>query len=222
VSLILNIESSSTNCSVALSKNGDLIDFIEKDSPNFSHSEKLHQFIKDLIVRNNTTIDNLDAIAVGIGPGSYTGLRIGLSTAKGLCYGSDLPLIAVSSLLNLTHKIEFDGLIIPTIDARRNEVYSSVINSKHEIIKEESPQIINKESFSDFTKEYNILIIGNGQFKCKEIIDYNSKIKWDEKILKPSAKNMVKFSFRKFQDNDFEDIAYVEPKYLKEFQLKIS
>jgi len=219
VSLILNIETSSTNCSVALSKNDKLIDFIEKDSPNFSHSEKLHQFIKALIERNNTSIDNLDAIAVGIGPGSYTGLRIGLSTAKGLCYGSDLPMIAISSLLNLTNNIEFDGLIIPTIDARRNEVYSVVINSKHEIIREESPQVINEESFLEFTKDYNILIIGNGQFKCKEIIDFNSKFNFNEKILKPSAKNMVKFSFRKFQDNDFEDIAYVVPKYLKEFQV---
>ena len=219
MSLILNIETSSTNCSVALSKNDKLIDFIEKDSPNFSHSEKLHQFIKALIERNNTSIDNLDAIAVGIGPGSYTGLRIGLSTAKGLCYGSDLPMIAISSLLNLTNNIEFDGLIIPTIDARRNEVYSVVINSKHEIIREESPQVINEESFLEFTKDYNILIIGNGQFKCKEIIDFNSKFNFNEKILKPSAKNMVKFSFRKFQDNDFEDIAYIEPKYLKEFQV---
>ena len=219
MSLILNIETSSTNCSVALSKNGELIDFIEKDSPNFSHSEKLHQFIKDLIERNKIGIDNLNAIAAGIGPGSYTGLRIGLSTAKGLCYGSDLPLIAVSSLLNLTHNIDFDGLIIPTIDARRNEVYSTVINSKYEIIKEESPQIINEESFLKFTKEYNILIIGNGQFKCKDIIDFNSKFNWNEKILKPTAKNMVKFSFRKFQDNDFEDITYVEPKYLKEFRV---
>lgn len=219
MSLILNIETSSTNCSVALSKNDKLIDFIEKDSPNFSHSEKLHQFIKALIERNNTSIDNLDAIAVGIGPGSYTGLRIGLSTAKGLCYGSDLPMIAISSLLNLTNNIEFDGLIIPTIDARRNEVYSVVINSKHEIIREESPQVINEESFLEFTKDYNILIIGNGQFKCKEIIDFNSKFNFNEKILKPSAKNMVKFSFRKFQDNDFEDIAYVVPKYLKEFQV---
>ena len=124
MSLILNIETSSTNCSVTF-KNGELIDFIERFS-KFSHSEKLHQFIKDLIERNNTSIDNLDAIAVGIGPGSYTGLRIGLSTAKGLCYGSDLPLIAISSLLNLAHNVEFDGLIIPTIDARRNEVYSVV------------------------------------------------------------------------------------------------
>ena len=218
MSLILNIETSSTNCSVALSKSGELIDFIEKDSPNFSHSEKLHQFIKDLIERNNASIDNLDAIAVGIGPGSYTGLRIGLSTAKGLCYGSDLPLIAISSLLNLAHNVEFDGLIIPTIDARRNEVYSVVLNSKYKIIKEESPQIINEESFLEFTKDYNILIIGNGQFKCKEIIDFNSKFSWNEKVLKPSAKNMVKFSYEKFEDNDFEDIAYLEPKYLKEFQ----
>ena len=219
MSLILNIETSSTNCSVALSKNGELIDFIEKDSPNFSHSEKLHQFIKVLIERNNTSIDNLDAIAVGIGPGSYTGLRIGLSTAKGLCYGSDLPLITLSSLLNLAHNVEFDGLIIPTIDARRNEVYSVVIDSKYKILKQESPQIINEESFLEFSKDYNILIIGNGQFKCKEIIDFNSKFNWNEKILKPSAKNMVKFSFKKFHDNDFEDIAYVEPKYLKEFQV---
>lgn len=141
-----------------------------------------------------------------------------MSTAKGLCYGSDLPLIAISSLLNLAHNVEFDGLIIPTIDARRNEVYSVVLNSKYKILKEESPQIINEESFLEFTKDYNILIIGNGQFKCKEIIDFNSKFSWNEKVLKPSAKNMVKFSYEKFEDNDFEDIAYVEPKYLKEFQ----
>ena len=134
MALILNIETSSTNCSVCLSNKGQLIDCLEKDSPSYSHSQKLHSFIAELMDRNKIKFKDLNAVSVGIGPGSYTGLRIGLSASKGICYALNIPLISVSSLENLITNIDFNGLLIPTIDARRNEVYSCVYDKKIELL----------------------------------------------------------------------------------------
>ena len=140
--IILNIETSSTNCSVSLSNNNKLIDCLEKDSPNYSHSQKLHSFISELMEKNNISFKDLDAVAVGIGPGSYTGLRIGLSAAKGICYALDIPLISVSSLENMVSNIQFEGVIISTIDARRDEVYSCIFDKDKKVLREEIPEII--------------------------------------------------------------------------------
>jgi tRNA threonylcarbamoyladenosine biosynthesis protein TsaB len=218
MSLILNIETSSTNCSVSISKNGKLIDCIEKNSSNFSHSQKLHIFISEITEKNKISLRNFDAVSVGIGPGSYTGLRIGLAAAKGICYALDIPLISISSLENLITNIDFNGILISTIDARRDEVYSSIYNNKKEIIREEMPEIINSKSFLNYSVDEKILIVGNGQFKCKELIELNSNFNWNEKILIPSAANMGKIAHKKYNNNAFEDIAYCEPKYLKEFK----
>ena len=216
--IILNIETSSTNCSVSLSNNENLVDCLEKDSPNYSHSQKLHLFISELIEKNNISFKDLDAVAVGIGPGSYTGLRIGLSAAKGICYALDIPLISVSSLENMVSNIEFDGIIISTIDARRDEVYSCVFGKDKRVLREELPEIINSNSYIDYSNTDKVLIVGNGQHKCKEIIDFNKKFNWNMDIQKPSASNMGDIAYKKFELNDFEDIAYCEPKYLKEFK----
>ena len=216
--IILNIETSSTNCSVSLSNNNKLIDCLEKDSPNYSHSQKLHSFISELMEKNNISFKDLDAIAVGIGPGSYTGLRIGLSAAKGICYALDIPLISVSSLENMVSNIQFEGVIISTIDARRDEVYSCIFDKDKKVLREEIPEIINSKSYINYSKTDKVLIVGNGQKKCKEIIDSNNNFNWNINIQKPSASNMGDIAYKKFELNDFEDIAYCEPKYLKEFK----
>ena len=216
--IILNIETSSTNCSVSLSNNNKLIDCLEKDSPNYSHSQKLHSFISELMEKNNISFKDLDAVAVGIGPGSYTGLRIGLSAAKGICYALDIPLISVSSLENMVSNIQFEGVIISTIDARRDEVYSCIFDKDKKVLREEMPEIINSKSYINYSKTDKVLIVGNGQKKCKEIIDSNNNFNWNINIQKPSASNMGDIAYKKFELNDFEDIAYCEPKYLKEFK----
>ena len=216
--IILNIETSSTNCSVSLSNNNKLIDCLEKDSPNYSHSQKLHSFISELMEKNNISFKDLDAVAVGIGPGSYTGLRIGLSAAKGICYALDIPLISVSSLENMVSNIQFEGIIISTIDARRDEVYSCIFGKDKKVLREELPEIIKSKSYINYSKTDKVLIVGNGQKKCKEIIDFNNNFNWNISIQKPSASNMGDIAYKKFELNDFEDIAYCEPKYLKEFK----
>jgi len=216
--IILNIETSSTNCSVSLSNNNKLIDCLEKDSPNYSHSQKLHSFISELMEKNNISFKDLDAVAVGIGPGSYTGLRIGLSAAKGICYALDIPLISVSSLENMVSNIQFEGVIISTIDARRDEVYSCIFDKDKKVLREELPEIIKSKSYINYSKTDKVLIVGNGQKKCKEIIDFNNNFNWNINIQKPSASNMGDIAYKKFELNDFEDIAYCEPKYLKEFK----
>ena len=216
--IILNIETSSTNCSVSLSNNNKLIDCLEKDSPNYSHSQKLHSFISELMEKNNISFKDLDAVAVGIGPGSYTGLRIGLSAAKGICYALDIPLISVSSLENMVSNIQFEGIIISTIDARRDEVYSCIFDKDKKVLREELPEIIKSKSYINYSKTDKVLIVGNGQKKCKEIIDFNNNFNWNKNIQKPSASNMGDIAYKKFELNDFEDIAYCEPKYLKEFK----
>tara|TARA_B100000989_G_scaffold72106_1_gene50568 strand:+ start:2701 stop:3369 length:669 start_codon:yes stop_codon:yes gene_type:complete len=215
--LILNIETSTTNCSVSLSNGEHLIDLIEIDNNSYSHSENLHTFIYQILKRNKFNSDDLVCISVSRGPGSYTGLRIGVSAAKGLCFANEIPLVSISSLEILANSCKFNGIIIPTIDARRDEVYSSVF-LKSKMIVEEKPQIITNESFKDQLKNNNIMIVGNGQFKCEKIIKKNKKICFDKNIISPSSKYMPKLSFRKFISKEYEDLAYFEPRYLKEFK----
>ena len=215
---ILSIETSTTNCSVSLSNENKLIDFQEIDSPNYSHSENLHVFIDDLMKRNKLKFNELKACAISRGPGSYTGLRIGLSAAKGICFGLDIPLISISSLKVLANAVEFDGLIISTMDARRDEVYSCVFDNKLNVICEEKPEVIDNSSYSDLALKNRLLIVGDGQIKCKKLIDNNENITYDPNMLKPSSKYMFSIANKKFKRDDFEDLAYFEPKYLKEFR----
>ena len=215
MSHILNIETSTTNCSVSLSFENDLIDCIEQDSLNYSHSENLHVFIKELLNKNNTEFNQLSAISVSRGPGSYTGLRIGLSAAKGLCYGLDIPLISISSLKILANSLKFKGFIVSTMDARRDEVYSCRYDTYLNVIREEKPEIINHKSFIDISKNNKLLFIGDGQFKCKELINTNDNLSFESSILRPTSKNMIDLAFDKLNNSDIEDLAYFEPIYLK-------
>ena len=217
---ILNIESSSTNCSVSLSKNGELLSLKEKNDEKYSHSTKLHLYIDGVLKQQNIDIKDLSAIAVSKGPGSYTGLRIGVAAAKGLCFSLDIPLISISTLLVLSKKIKIDsGLIIPVLDARRDEVYSAIFDSQYNVIEKDSPTIINSESFSQYSKKNKLYFIGSGQQKCKELINTNNNLNFYKTDELPSSKEMALLSYEKYRNSEFEDIAYFEPAYLKNFIL---
>ena len=199
MSYILNIESSSTNCSVSLSKNGQLISVMEKNDEKYSHSTKLHSYINEVISDSSITLKELSAIAVSKGPGSYTGLRIGVAAAKGLCFSLDIPLISVSTLLVLSKKIKINsGLIIPVLDARRNEVYSAIYNVNYNLVKEETPEIIDDKSFDNYSKANKLYFIGSGQQKCKELIRSNNNLNFHDKETLPSSKQMADISYQKF------------------------
>lgn len=219
MSYILNIESSSTNCSISLSLNGKVVFIKEKNDKKYSHSTKLHIFIQEVLKESNISIKELSSIAVSKGPGSYTGLRIGIAAAKGLCYALDIPLISVSTLLVLAKQlvIEKEDLIIPVIDARRDEVYSGVYNSSYNKVREVFPEIINEESFSELMLNNKLYFIGNGQEKCERLIKKNSNLIFSSNDTFPSANEMAFLSFEKFKNSQFEDIVYFEPDYLKNF-----
>ena len=220
MSYILNIESSTTNCSVSLANNGELISIRELNEKNYSHSTKLHSFIEEVLKNSNITVNKLSAIAVSSGPGSYTGLRIGVSAAKGLCYALQIPLISVPTLQVLARQlnIQREDLIIPVMDARRDEVYSAVYNSEYELVRDIFPEIIVSESFSGLAKDNKLYFIGNGQEKCERLIRKNSNLIFSNYDTFPSSKEMILISFKKFKKSKFEDIAYFEPDYLKKFK----
>jgi tRNA threonylcarbamoyladenosine biosynthesis protein TsaB len=220
VSYILNIESSTTNCSVSLANNGELISIRELNEKNYSHSTKLHSFIEEVLKNSNITVNKLSAIAVSSGPGSYTGLRIGVSAAKGLCYALQIPLISVPTLKVLARQlnIQREDLIIPVMDARRDEVYSAVYNSEYELVRNIFPEIIDSESFIELAKENKLYFIGNGQEKCERLIRKNSNLIFSNYDTFPSSKEMVLISYEKFKKSKFEDVAYFEPDYLKKFK----
>lgn len=212
---LLNIETATKNCSVSIAKNGETILCKEVAEEGYSHAEKLHVFIEELIQEVEISFKDLSAVAVGQGPGSYTGLRIGVSAAKGLCYALDIPLISVDTLASLAHQVvETDGMIIPMIDARRMEVYSAVFNSNKEMMREVKAEILTEESFIDYTEK--VYFVGDSNEKAKSILT-KSNFKFLDEIVYPSSKTMSAISFRKFLDSDFEDVAYFEPYYLKDF-----
>lgn len=212
--LILNIETATKVCSVAIGKEGNLIDFIEVNDSDYSHSEKLNVFIIELLKRNKLTLSNFDAIAISEGPGSYTGLRIGTSTAKGICYSLDIPLISVNTLSELCELAPVEtGTKIPMIDARRMEVYTAFYSADNNITTPQHNLIVNEDSFNNLGDVY---LFGNGADKFKELFKNNSNINFIDDII-CSAKGMVKLSEEKFQAKSFEDVAYFEPNYGKEF-----
>jgi tRNA threonylcarbamoyladenosine biosynthesis protein TsaB len=218
MSYILNIESSTTNCSISLALNGKVIGIKEKNDESYSHSTKLHSFIDEVLKEANISIKELSAIAVSKGPGSYTGLRIGVAAAKGLCFALDLPLISVSTLLILAKQIKVDGgLIIPVIDARRDEVYSAIFDSSYDSVREVLPEIITKDSFNGLISSNKLYFVGNAQEKCKRLIKSNSNLIFSSNDTFPSSNEMAGLSFDKFKNSKFEDIAYFEPDYLKKF-----
>lgn len=219
MALILNIETATKNCSVALSKAGKTLAIRELAEQNFSHAEKLHVFIEELLLETNVTLHEVKAIAVSQGPGSYTGLRIGVSAAKGLCYALSIPLIAVDTLEILARKTQISsGIILPMIDARRLEVYSAFFDGNYAKIRETKAEVIDENSFQEESEMLHL--IGDGAMKFKEILT-EEKFKYYPEIQYPSAAEMGVISFQKFQNNQFEDVAYFEPYYLKDFVMNI-
>ncbi len=212
---ILCIETATTNCSVTLSTNGSVIALREDDSKGYSHAELLHVFIEDVLRAAGMEKEDLDAIAVSKGPGSYTGLRIGVSAAKGLCFALDLPLISVSTLEVLASKVDSKGLIVPMLDARRMEVYSAVFTSEKEKIRETVAEILTEESYKEYLDEGRVTFIGSGVDKFEAICDHPNAVFLKDEF--PSAKEMAPLAMAKYKISDTEDVAYFEPYYLKDF-----
>ena len=203
---ILNIETATKNCSVSLAKNGETILCKEIAEQGYSHAEKLHVFIEEILKETAITVQDLKAIAVSKGPGSYTGLRIGVSTAKGLCYALGIPLISIDTLQVLAKQVVVEnGLVVPMIDARRMEVYSAVFDTNHKKIMEVQAEILTEESYAEITEA--IYFIGDCQEKCKTVLTKNN-FHFLPEIIFPSATEMSALSYEKFTKNDFEDVAY--------------
>lgn len=214
---ILNIETATKNCSVALAKAGKTIVCKEMAEEGYSHAEKLHVFIAEILQELQLNFKDLAAIAVSQGPGSYTGLRIGVSAAKGLCFALDIPMIAVDTLQMLASQVTItDGVIVPMIDARRMEVYSAVFNARFEKIREVKAEIITADSFAEINER--IYFVGDSNEKVKAVL-VNENFVFLEQMVYPSAKEMSQWSFDQFVKNDFVDVAYFEPYYLKDFMI---
>ena len=212
---LLCIETATTNCSVALSENESVIALREDNSKSYSHAERLHKFIEEVLKAGQTIMEEVDAIAVSKGPGSYTGLRIGVSAAKGLCYAADIPLISVPTLQSLAMGIQGDfDFIIPMLDARRMEVYSAIFTDKGTQIRETKAEILQTDSFESYLGKGKIAFVGNGAEKFQEICHHTSA---EFVTALPSAKELPALAYDKWKQNDFEDVAYFEPYYLKDF-----
>ena len=220
MSYILHLETSTQQCSVALAKDERCISKKKILAENFSHSEKLHLFIQDVINEAGIVISDLEAIAISKGPGSYTGLRIGVAAAKGLCFALDLPLIAINSLTIMVQpffdKRDFDFLI-PMLDARRMEVYTSVFNKRQNIKMQTKALVLSEDSFVNIVQNGNCLIIGNGASKFK-ILNPKIDAHFNKEIHYPSAEDMCLLAWNKFKNKNFEVLASFEPYYLKDFQ----
>jgi tRNA threonylcarbamoyladenosine biosynthesis protein TsaB len=213
---ILNIETATKNCSVSIAENGKTIAIKELNDGAYSHAEKLHEFIKDVISEAGLEMTNLNAVAISKGPGSYTGLRIGVSAAKGLCFALNIPLIAINTLASLAQSISItEGFIVPLLDARRMEVYSAVYNEKHINCREVRAEIIDENSFKTYLEKNKVYFIGDGAEKCKAFLTHKNAEFIDNVF--PSANEMSKLSYLKYKISDIEDVAYFEPFYLKDF-----
>ncbi|KAB1069857.1 tRNA (adenosine(37)-N6)-threonylcarbamoyltransferase complex dimerization subunit type 1 TsaB [Tamlana haliotis] len=210
------METATTNCSVSLSKNGETIVLKEDNDKNYSHAERLHLYIDAVLKEGQITSSDLSAVAVSKGPGSYTGLRIGVSAAKGLCFALNKPLIAVPTLESLAHQVTAEsGVIVAMLDARRMEVYSAIYDIDYNEIRETQAEILDESSFANYLEEGLVYFVGNGVAKTKTLISHPNARFIDEKL--PSAKEMGVIAKNKYKKSDTEDVAYFEPYYLKDF-----
>ena len=219
--MLLCIETSGKNCSVALFEGLQLVSIREVHTEQFSHSENLHVFIEQVLKESNLQPKAIKAIAISAGPGSYTGLRIGVATAKGLCYGWDIPLIALPTLRILAEQVTYEftdiEYIIPMIDARRMEVFTAVYSHDFSPILGERAEILTESTFDTYLNKGKTIFLGDGITKFQAICKHKNAYFWDNKF--PSAKQMGRLALEKYQAQAFEDIAYFEPFYLKEVYL---
>ncbi|MGB1645693.1 MAG: tRNA (adenosine(37)-N6)-threonylcarbamoyltransferase complex dimerization subunit type 1 TsaB [Crocinitomicaceae bacterium] len=214
--LILHIETATKICSVALSDGGKCLDVIEKHPSEYVHGEYLTLFIEDLMLNCRKSLNDLDAISVSIGPGSYTGLRIGLSVAKGLCFGLEIPLITVGTLDSLLSLAKYkypNSVLCACIDARRLEVYSKILSSNRSCLSDAKATVIDENTFADFDP---FVYFGDGALKLKSLWA-NRNLTFDSE-LKLSASGQVEEAIHKYRNKVFSDLAYIKPIYLKEFK----
>lgn len=223
MSVILQIETATTSCSVALAVDGKVLVFKQINQRNI-HAEVITLFIDELIASANLTYANLDAIAVSSGPGSYTGLRIGVSTAKGLCFALDKPLIAIETLEVMAYgvihsdsvTIGQDTLLCPMIDARRMEVYCALFDATGQKVRPTSADIIDEQSFAKELNKHKIIFFGDGADKCEATLGANLNAQFLPGFVN-SATFLTQKAAEKFDKKEFVDVAYFEPYYLKDF-----
>ena len=219
--LILLLETATSSCSVALSENGKIIAFKEANERNI-HASHITLFIEELMIKTGKKYSDLKAVAVSKGPGSYTGLRIGVSTAKGLCYALDIPLLGIDTLeamatgLMAQNDIQDSDLLIPMIDARRMEVYTGIFRKDLKVIEPVSAKIVDASSFDQFESK-KLVLFGDGADKFKELFSDQSNIRFIDFV--NSAKDLNFLACRKFGNGETENVAYFEPFYLKDFLL---
>lgn len=220
MAILLHLETATTNCSVGISKDDQIIVLKENNAVNYSHAEQLHVFIKEALKEASLSFTDLDAVAVSKGPGSYTGLRIGVSAAKGLCFSLDLPLISTPTLQNIACQMDLEPgeLVISALDARRMEVYSCVYDHQYREVRETRAEIIDEASFAEYVGEKRVYLVGSGAEKCRGVLQHPNFIFQPDVV--PSAKEMAAIAFEKFKSKQFEDVAYFEPYYLKDFVLQ--
>jgi tRNA threonylcarbamoyladenosine biosynthesis protein TsaB len=212
---ILHIETATKTCSVALSIDSKLIDTIETHSEQYIHGEKLTLFIQNILEKNSISFDQLSALSISSGPGSYTGLRIGAATAKGICFAKNIPLIAIDTLdafESCARSSYPNNTLCVMLDARRMEVYSTIFNAQRTAIKSLSADVLDENSYREFEP---FICIGDGGSKCKELWGGRNII--FNEALQLSAAGQIESAFEKFMNKEFVDIAYFEPNYLKEF-----
>jgi tRNA threonylcarbamoyladenosine biosynthesis protein TsaB len=223
MSYILHLETAMSVCSVAIAEDGEIITVKDTNIAN-SHSSLITSLVEEALQVAKLGINDMNAICVSMGPGSYTGLRIGISTAKGFCYALGIPLIAVNSLLSMANhyaneyakELTNETLLCPMIDARRMEVYTALFDEQLQFVKETSADIINENSFKEILSEKKVIFFGDGAAKCREYLSQNKNALLDD-TFSPSSKGMVSVAWQKFQNKQFEDVAYFEPYYLKDF-----
>jgi len=220
LSLILNIETTTKACSVSLAKEGKTISLCESVEGAYSHSKLLTVYIQKLFTESKYVLKDIDAVAVSKGPGSYTGLRIGVSAAKGIAYGLNIPLISINTLKAMAHTAASGNdnpysLFCPMTDARRLEVYAAIFDSENNLVRKTGADIIDENSYMEYLSTQKMYFFGDGAAKCKNIITHENAVFIDD--IFPSAKDLSVLSFEKFKNNDFENTAYFEPFYLKDF-----
>ncbi|MBP7151034.1 MAG: tRNA (adenosine(37)-N6)-threonylcarbamoyltransferase complex dimerization subunit type 1 TsaB [Paludibacteraceae bacterium] len=220
--LILHIETSTQVCSVALSNGTECIFSKFTNEEGMNHAKLLNGFIAEAMNVLNNDFHSLNAVAVSSGPGSYTGLRIGVSTAKGLCYGLNIPLISVGTLdimavAALNSINEKDALLCPMLDARRMEVYAAIYNTDLEVVRPVAADIVDNSTYKEILDQNSVYFFGNGMNKCKPLLQQHAHAYFIDEVF-PLAENMVPLALKAYQQKQFVDTAYFEPFYLKEFQ----
>jgi tRNA threonylcarbamoyladenosine biosynthesis protein TsaB len=227
MALILNIETSTPVCSIALAENDNIL-ALRESTEEKSHAGNLAVFIEEILNEKKISVQDLDAIAIGKGPGSYTGLRIGVATAKGLAYGAKIPLVAVSTLETLVRfglqRMEKDKLPVPCnentvfcpmVDARRMEVYMALFDFSGQRIQNDVALVVGPDTFLSVPSSRSMIFLGSGASKCRDLVTLKNAFWLDG--MYPSATSMAVNSYRLFQEGRYEDIAYFEPHYLKDF-----